>query len=425
MSNNSLSKSNLLIIKSNSIKSVCLLDKKISNDYLIIGNAARIKKFPFGENGAFLLLNTFQIQGLKPLQLVFDIKNSQCFYKTTFESSKTNWIFLPIDEFDDLFHQFARQMNNFSLEECLNKRNNKQHVLIKNVITSFIDELRAKEKENNFIQNAITRDCKNYLEYGDKCIVSFVDDDSSNLIPLIWGDICSKKNIKIGFACITGFINNTLKPSSSAYEQISISELKGYYDKGFDVYSHSNSHDYFYNVKNRSSNIDKECQISKAFLLSQKFYRSSHILVYPGGLGYQRISKKRPIRKHFNYGVDTVGGGLNLDPLDSYCIRRINLDCSSYDEIVNSLAKAFREKALFAFMSHSYELNKDKEKQIEKICRIIDYIESNGAKILPLSEALKIKGFVEGSLLIKKPFSFKQFLKEVHSDMKNALTKNI
>ncbi len=410
--------------KKQTFRKSSLLSIESKLDFVFVGNAKDLKECPYGCKSTLLLINSLSIQNIDSLQLLFDVNNQQCYYRFYNGSIKTNWIFMPIDNIKTVADCFVSKMKSFALEKLSKKRIAEQNKTIKEIFTDFEKELKSCETKNHIIQNTIVKDLNDYRELADRCIVSFVDDDTSDLITPIWGDICSRKNIKIGFACITGYINKELNIPAPAYTQTSITVLKEYYNKGFDIYSHSHSHNYFYNVKNKTPNIDKECELSKNFLINQGFCRSSHIIVYPGGLGYQRINKKKAVKRYFRFGVDTVGRGMNEKPIDCYCVRRMNLDNSSYEEIIRELEKAKRKEALFVFMSHSFELNKDRKKQISKICDVIDYLNANNIKILPLSEALKIKGFVSGDLVNKKHFNLKQFAKEVHSDIKNMLSKN-
>ena len=139
--------------------------------------------------------------------------------------------------------------------------------------------------------------------------------------------------------------------------------------------------------------IDEQCRDSKEWLISNGFERNANIIVYPGGLGSFRTKKKDVVRKYYEYGIDAGGnGGINPEPLDNWGVCRYNADIASLNDCIAQVDKAIESGALLVFMNHAYELNKDKENQICKIISLINYIKDKGVEIMPLSEALKIKG---------------------------------
>ena len=376
----------------------------------ISNHPKKIKGFPNGLNGESLLIYYYhKIGEFYDIQIVCDIDNFQAYYKYKINNSFCNWTFInPAFIKNNYFYDANHFVHSFKLNEQKNKRKEQTS------LSQFEDVFDFQ----NFckIQNILKDDFEKYVSSYDKCIISFIDDDSSCYIDEIWKLICEQKQIKIGFACVTGFLSKeviTIRPED---EQISICRLKNYYDKGFDVYSHSNSHKYFYDPYTKLKMIDEECRKSKKYLIDSGFQRSSNIIVYPGGLGYQRIRKKQKIKKYFAFGVDTVGQGIN-ETIDDFCIHRINLDSTNLESIRDYIDIAIEKKCLMVFMSHSFELNKNKEEQCLKICNIIDYINSKNIEILPFSEAIKIKNL--NCIKSNKMFSFGTFIKELRNDYLN------
>ena len=225
-----------------------------------------------------------------------------------------------------------------------------------------------------------------------ECIISFIDDDSGKYIPSVWGPILDSTGIKMGFACITAYLGGAEDPSEETYEQIDIQYLRKLYNEGHDVYSHSNTHPAFYMDSTDVERIKIECSKSKEWIIKNGFDRCSNIIVYPYGLGQQRIEKKAVIKNYYQYGVDATGGGINPEPLDNWAITRCNADTSSLSTLKSIVDEACNTGRLLVFMNHAYELNKDKNHQQQKMLDLIHYIQSKNIEIMPLSEALKHKG---------------------------------
>lgn len=244
-------------------------------------------------------------------------------------------------------------------------------------------------------------------QQGDnKPVVCFIDDDTGKYIPEIWGPIIDSTHIKMGFACITGFMDGE-KPYSEVFEQMDTSYLRILYKDGHDVYSHTFSHQEFYVDTVTTEMIEMQCRLSKEWMASHGYTRNSDIIVYPGGLGrgrwgknvissYRYISKKDAkrdvVRKYYKYGVDAIGFKPNQEPFDNYCILRVNADTSSLATLKAKVDETIKSKGMLVFMNHAYELQKDKQNQVNKILNIIDYCKSYDVTIMPLSEALTVRG---------------------------------
>lgn len=244
-------------------------------------------------------------------------------------------------------------------------------------------------------------------QQGDnKAVVCFIDDDTGKYVPEIWGPIIDSTHIKMGFACITGFMNGET-PYSEVFEQMDSSYLRKLYNEGHDVYSHTFSHQEFYVDTVTIESVDIQCRLSKEWMQSHGFNRNSDIIVYPGGLGrgrwgknviasYRNISikdaKRDIVRKYYQYGVDAVGFKSNKEPLDNYCILRVNADTSSIVTLKAKVNETIESNGILVFMNHAYELNKDRKHQVKKMLDIITYCKENQVDIMPLSSALELRG---------------------------------
>lgn len=224
--------------------------------------------------------------------------------------------------------------------------------------------------------------------YDHSCIVCFIDDDSGKYVPSIWGSILTQAPIRMGFACITGYMAG-LETPPEIYEQMSLQELQNLYNDGHEVYSHSYSHPAFYSSSTTTTEIERQCRLSKQWLESNGFTRNADIIVYPGGLGGTETAKQDVVRQFYRYGVDAYGGGINPEPLgNDWYIRRFNADTATLAELQAKVDDAITGNKLLVFMNHAYELNKDSANQISKMVSIINYIENQGGLIIPLEEAL-------------------------------------
>lgn len=227
------------------------------------------------------------------------------------------------------------------------------------------------------------------------CIVSFIDDDTGSLVNDIWGPIISQEQIRMGFACIAGYMFDGITPSYPQYVQMTEQELKALYDAGHDVYSHSYTHPAFYEASLQT--IEDECRLSKQALIDHGFTRNADIIVYPGGLDrdYHKNEQRLIISQFYSYGVDAGGGGFNSSRMvdsEPYKILRINGDTSSLATLKSGVDTALAYGGYYVLMFHAYELNKDKVNNVQKVIDLIQYIKGKGnVKILPFSEALRRK----------------------------------
>ena len=223
--------------------------------------------------------------------------------------------------------------------------------------------------------------------YDHPCLISFIDDDTGVYVPQIWGAILSQSSIRMGFACITGYISGE-ETGTGVYAPMSKADLDSLYSGGHEVYSHSFSHPAFYADSTTLEMLNEQCYKSRDWLFKNGYCRGADIIVYPGGLGEGKTEKQAIIRQYYKYGVDTVGGGINPEPLNPVCIYRTNADTGTLEELKAIVDDAVAQGKLLIFMNHAYELHRDETNQIEKMVALIDYIKTTTAEILPLGEAL-------------------------------------
>lgn len=246
--------------------------------------------------------------------------------------------------------------------------------------------------------------------YQHPCIVSFIDDDSGIYVPDIWSPIIEETGIRMGFAVVAGYMAGAIIPGGPNYQDVLApmpkSVLTALYDDGHEVYSHSWSHPDFFNLETIYPTtyldvLEDECRKSRDWLNANGFTRNSDIIVYPGGMGTTGavVEKKFDIiRRNYRYGVGTLKGGINAEPLtnDLY-ISRCNADRMTLEELKKRFDEALEENKLLVLMNHAYELmgfegttasSTNKDENVQKLIDFIQYIQSTNAIILPLGEAL-------------------------------------
>lgn len=224
--------------------------------------------------------------------------------------------------------------------------------------------------------------------YPHSGIVSFIDDDTGKFVPDIWGNIISETGIRMGFACVTGIMGGEIE-HTGVYEPMTLSYLKQLYDEGHEVYSHTHSHPACYSDSTTLDMLDEECRKSRDWLNENGFIRNSDVIVYSGGLGENQTDKQAVVRRNYKWGIDTVGGGINPEPISNpLCVYRCNADTMTLEELKAKVDVAVSENKLLVLMNHAYQLNLDKENQVNKIISLINYIKESGALILPFEEAV-------------------------------------
>lgn len=223
--------------------------------------------------------------------------------------------------------------------------------------------------------------------YNHGPIISFIDDDTGSYAPSIWGEIIAETNIRMGFACITGLISGEETTSQPEYQQMTVSELRSFYDDGNEVYSHSYTHPAFY--ASTADEIERQCRLSKQWLDSNGFGRTSDIIVYPGGLGEAKVDEQKRVRQFYRYGIDTYGGLSDEPILNPYSIHRFNADTASLAELKSKIDEVVAKNGLLVLMNHAYQLNLNRTNQVSKMISAIQYAKNAGVTILPFGEAIR------------------------------------
>lgn len=225
----------------------------------------------------------------------------------------------------------------------------------------------------------------------------FIDDDGGQYFPEVWGEIMNRTGIRVGIACIAGMMSGAVTPHE-AYVQMTIEQLRGYYEAGCEVYSHSWSHKSFRNAVTLEE-LDEECRKSKDWLMANGFTRNADAIVYPGGMyAAGSADKKDVIRRYYRYGIATVDSydGVNREPLDELFISRCQGDASSLEQLKARVDAAVAENKMLGVMTHAYELmgygstgySQDKNENIDRIVAMIEYAQSKGMNIRPMEEII-------------------------------------
>lgn len=270
-------------------------------------------------------------------------------------------------------------------QEVVNARKGKESLKDKIDEIDVVTQNNKTQLDNNVQQIRELNSCpQNY----DGAVFSFIDDDGGYYITDIWKPIIAEKNIKMGFAIVTGNVGKVLEPTNP-YRSLTLEQIKQLQSEGHDIYSHTKTH---YDTQRTEPDVlDAEFKESKEWLISNGFNECADVLVYPGGLPLNDVVRKNVTRKYYKYGVTTIGG-YTPSPFDNWAVYRVNADTMTLDQLKVEVDKAIANNGWLIFMNHAFELNKDKTNQMQKIKDLIDYIKGLNKPILKFSEAEKLKG---------------------------------
>lgn len=250
--------------------------------------------------------------------------------------------------------------------------------------TGDIANINAQLEQNTLQVRELNSCPQNY----NGAIFTFIDDDAGQYIPDIWLPIIAEKNIKMGFAVVTGNIGKNLT-NDNVYKAITFEQLKQLQIDGHDIYSHTVTH-YDTGITDLNT-LDTEFRESKEWLIQNGFNECADILVYPGGLATSDVARKNVARKYYKYGITTVGT-YNSSPFDNWGVSRINADTLTLDQLKTHVDNTIANNGWLIFMNHAFQLNLDKANQMQKLKDLIDYIKSKNMPIMKFSEAEKLKG---------------------------------
>lgn len=245
--------------------------------------------------------------------------------------------------------------------------------------------------KSNLIPAYLKKDNVPELKKYPQLIISFIDDDTNQYAPSIWGSILSgNDDVKMGFACMTGYMNGTFVPDPGVYPQfvqMTLAQLQNFYNNGHEVYSHGWGG---YSFRPLSlEDTAKECWKSKDWLYSNNFIRGAETMVYSGGAD-DDPEKFNVVRGYYKFGVNAWGGGITEKILDNpLYINRVIGDTLTLAQLKTYVDSYLTTGGILVFGFHSYNLNQDAANNINKLRDLIDYIRTTDAKIVPFEQAVR------------------------------------
>lgn len=226
--------------------------------------------------------------------------------------------------------------------------------------------------------------------YTERPIITFIDDDGSKLFLTKSKPIFDKHGIK----CSLGIVSKNATNGSSG--NLQVDELKELQIEGYDILSHSHTHDHkLYKpgyVTENDEAIEADIRSSYEFIKNNGF--RTNAIVYPWGEYPDKNKYVTLAQKYFNYGINAGAGGSNSvvmtdNVFDSMYYRRkfIN-DSPAIDSYKSLIDEALSTNGWLIFGMHS---GINGEFSSERLDEIITYIKEKGIEILTFSEANKIK----------------------------------
>lgn len=268
--------------------------------------------------------------------------------------------------------------------------------LLKAIVTGDIDEnITPRTRKEEMLKYAIDNGfdmintIKNPIGKRNFPIITFVDDDGyKSFITSGYKKLYDAYGVKATIGIITSLVGTT-----DYY--MSLDVLKGLKKEGFDIVSHSKTHDkvIFQNPNSSISNslVESEFLDSKEFMIDNGF--NSDVLLYPyGGFGSERLRYKSIARKYYKYAFASTNDVplYNSSPLDNMFVNRYNLDktqdfTSTVKPIIDS---CIANNGWLVFFTHSY--NND-QISVDYVKNVLDYVKSLNLTVLPINKALKYK----------------------------------
>ena len=219
-------------------------------------------------------------------------------------------------------------------------------------------------------------------------VITFIDDDCKANFFNIWKPICDSKGLKITLACVPDWIE---KQSNAV---MTLEQLKSLYNEGFDIISHTWSHDARI-FKASASDLSKitdeeirqEYRKAKEWLKNNGFGNVDN-LAYPwGNFGGETLRYKR-IARHYYKNAVNASGSVNACPNDNIYLDRVFVntsnDIATYKTAVDDLAGT-NNWLIFGTHSNDSEINQ------AYLTELIEYIQSKNIPILTMKDALKYK----------------------------------
>lgn len=225
-------------------------------------------------------------------------------------------------------------------------------------------------------------------------VVTFVDDDTKVNFFNIWKSVCDNKSIKISLGVVPDWIENQTN------NVMTKEQLTNLYNEGFDILSHTWSHNARI-FKSSASDLSKitDNEIKEEFYKSKDWlinngYGNINTLVYPwGDFGTETLRYKR-IARHFYTNAINASGDVNNCPNDNMYLDRVfinvSTDISIYKSKIDNLIGT-NNWLIFGTHSNTNEINS------AYLLELVEYIQAKNIPILTFKEALKYK---ENSLSI-------------------------
>ena len=257
---------------------------------------------------------------------------------------------------------------------------------IQDIITKLITNTNNIKNINSQLDNKANIKIENFsnLNYYDGCVFTIVDDDGerlnifNKLKPLL-----DKKGKKCTFAMQTGAVNMENKLTNNDIELLQ--------SEGYELVAHGYQHRDLTSI----SYEDREFELKNAKEYAIKNnYKNTDTIVYPFGFDDNETNKeiKAHTSKYFKYGVNAYGidqhGNDNNEVLDNYYIKRLDFNNKTLEELKAIVDRNITKKTLIVILIHSWMEDID----WVKFEALIDYVISKSIPIVPLSEAINIKG---------------------------------
>ena len=252
----------------------------------------------------------------------------------------------------------------------------------------------AGVKFKNYTEKLDLRSKNNYLTlnkpYTERPIITFIDDDGTKSFLTKSKPIFDKHGVK----CSLGIITKNATDGSS--RNLQTDELKELQNDGYDILSHSHTHDQtIYKpgyVTVTDEDIEADIRSSYEFIKNNGF--GTNAIVYPWG-EYPNKSKYVSLsQKYFDYGINSGTGGsrssvMTENVLESMYYKRKFINDSITIETYKSLIdETLSTNGWLIFGMHS---GINGEFSSERLDEIITYIKEKGIEVLSFSEANKIK----------------------------------
>ena len=219
-------------------------------------------------------------------------------------------------------------------------------------------------------------------------VITFIDDDCKANFFNIWKPICDSKGLKITLACVPDWIEK------QSNEVMTLGQLKSLYKEGFDIISHTWSHDARI-FKASASDLSKitdeeirqEYRKAKEWLKNNGFGNVDN-LAYPwGNFGGETLRYKR-IARHYYKNAVNASGSVNACPNDNIYLDRVFVntsnDIATYKIAVDNLVGT-NNWLILGTHSNDSEINQ------AYLTELIEYIQSKNIPILTMKDALKYK----------------------------------